>query len=89
VDSGVARHQVNRHESRVRDWHPKLSADLKLVNVMLAKVNVVFSVVFLNVRIYKRVTVNEPIVEASNQKCQLETSGPVNDRIADQGTLGH
>lgn len=73
----------------MRDWHPKLSADLKLVNVMLAKVNVVFSVVFLNVRIYKRVTVNEPIVEASNQKCQLETSGPVNDRIADQLSLIH
>ena len=73
----------------MRDWHPKLSADLKLVNVMLAKVNVVICVVILNVRIYKRVTVNEPIVEASNQKCQLETSGPVNDRIADQGTLGN
>lgn len=89
MDSGVARHQVNRHESRVRDWHPKLSAYLKLVNVILAQVNVVYCVVFSDVGIFKRVSVNEQIVKAPNQKSQLETGGPVDDRISDQCTLGH
>ena len=87
--SGVARHQVNGHESRVRDRHPKLSADLKLMNVFLAQVNIVLPVVFLDVGVHERVTVNEPIVKASNQKRQLETGSTVDDRISDQGTLSH